>query len=159
MLGLGVQEMLFILGAALLLFGPRKLPEIGRTLGKGLAEFRRASAELKRSLDTEMIEEELRDSKQALDSVNPRRFLEEATGRMDPQRVSRGPSPSPPAEPVASPDELVASPDEAPAEEASPDTAGDDDPAPATAADGASSDVAGETGGSEPDDDETARAG
>lgn len=39
---------------ALLLFGPRKLPELGRAIGKGLAEFRKAAADLKESLDAEV---------------------------------------------------------------------------------------------------------
>jgi sec-independent protein translocase protein TatA len=53
---LGVPELIFILVLALLIFGPKRLPEIGRTLGKGLTEFRRASNELKRSIETEMSE-------------------------------------------------------------------------------------------------------
>jgi TatA/E family protein of Tat protein translocase len=51
---LGVPELLFILVLALLIFGPKRLPEIGRTLGRGLSEFRRASSELKRSIETEL---------------------------------------------------------------------------------------------------------
>jgi len=55
MLGtLGTQEMIFIFLLALLLFGPKKLPEIGRTVGKALTEFRRASSELKSTFDREM---------------------------------------------------------------------------------------------------------
>ena len=49
MFNLGVPELIFILVLALLIFGPKRLPEIGRTLGKGMAEFRKASNELKRS--------------------------------------------------------------------------------------------------------------
>lgn len=52
---LGFPELLFILVLALLIFGPKRLPEIGRTIGKGLAEFRRASSDLKRSIDTEIL--------------------------------------------------------------------------------------------------------
>lgn len=51
---IGVPEMLFIFVLALLIFGPKKLPELGKSLGKGLSEFRRASAELKGSLEREM---------------------------------------------------------------------------------------------------------
>ena len=54
---IGMQEMLFIMAAALLIFGPRKLPELGRTLGRGMAEFRRATSDLKRSIDVELDEE------------------------------------------------------------------------------------------------------
>jgi len=55
---LGVPELLFILVLALLVFGPKRLPEIGRTIGKGLAEFRRASNDLKRTINTELALEE-----------------------------------------------------------------------------------------------------
>lgn len=55
MLGsLGFQEIAVILVIALLIFGPRKLPEIGRTLGKSLGEFRRATSDLKRSIEEEV---------------------------------------------------------------------------------------------------------
>src|SRR6185437_11096097 len=55
MLGtLGTPEMIFIFLLALILFGPKKLPEIGRTVGKAITEFRRASSELKSTFDREM---------------------------------------------------------------------------------------------------------
>jgi TatA/E family protein of Tat protein translocase len=51
---LGWQETVFIFVLALLIFGPKKLPELGRTIGKALTEFRRASSELKATFDREM---------------------------------------------------------------------------------------------------------
>jgi sec-independent protein translocase protein TatA len=51
---LGWQETVFIFFLALLLFGPKKLPELGRTIGKAMTEFRRASNELKATFDREM---------------------------------------------------------------------------------------------------------
>lgn len=54
---IGMQEMVFVMVAALLIFGPKKLPELGRTLGRGMAEFRRATSDLKRSIDVELDEE------------------------------------------------------------------------------------------------------
>lgn len=54
---LGFPEILFILVLALLVFGPRKLPEVGRTIGRALGEFRRATGDLKRSFDQEMNSE------------------------------------------------------------------------------------------------------
>ncbi len=51
---LGMPELILILVLALLLFGPKKLPEIGRQLGKGLGEFKRASNDLKRSIEDEI---------------------------------------------------------------------------------------------------------
>jgi TatA/E family protein of Tat protein translocase len=47
MFGIGMPELLMILGLALIVLGPKKLPELAKTLGKGLAEFRRATDELK----------------------------------------------------------------------------------------------------------------
>ncbi len=55
MLGsLGFQEIALILVLALLIFGPRKLPEIGRTLGRSLGEFKKATSDLKRSIEQEV---------------------------------------------------------------------------------------------------------
>jgi len=51
---LGYPEMVFLFFLALILFGPKKLPELGRTVGKALTEFRRASNELKSTFDREM---------------------------------------------------------------------------------------------------------
>ena len=51
---LGWQETVFIFVLALLIFGPKKLPELGKNLAKGLAEFRRASSDLKATFDREM---------------------------------------------------------------------------------------------------------
>jgi sec-independent protein translocase protein TatA len=53
---LGVQEMLAIFVLALLLFGPKKLPELGRMLGKAVSEFRRAKNELKSTFESHLSE-------------------------------------------------------------------------------------------------------
>ena len=53
---LGIQEMLAIFVIALLLFGPKKLPELGRMLGKAVREFRRAKNELKSTFETHLSE-------------------------------------------------------------------------------------------------------
>ena len=55
---LGLPEIAFIVIIALLIFGPKRLPEIGRTLGRGMAEFRRATDELKRTVNTELALDE-----------------------------------------------------------------------------------------------------
>jgi Tat protein translocase TatB subunit len=54
-----MPEMIFIFLLALVVVGPRKLPELGRQLGKFLAEFKRASNEFKNQLETEMLNIEL----------------------------------------------------------------------------------------------------
>jgi len=51
---LGNTELLLILAAALIFFGPRRLPQLGRQLGKSLAEFRRASDDFKRTWEREV---------------------------------------------------------------------------------------------------------
>ncbi len=53
---LGFSEIVVIVVLALIVFGPRKLPELGRTLGKALAEFRKASTDLRMAVDEEMRE-------------------------------------------------------------------------------------------------------
>ncbi|HEU0251986.1 MAG TPA: twin-arginine translocase TatA/TatE family subunit [Pyrinomonadaceae bacterium] len=57
---LGSTELLFILAIALIFFGPRKLPQLARSMGKGLAEFRRASDDFKRTWEREVALESAR---------------------------------------------------------------------------------------------------
>ena len=57
---LGLPELLLIFGVALIVFGPRRLPEIGRTLGKALGEFKKASDDLKNTIEREVHVEELK---------------------------------------------------------------------------------------------------
>jgi TatA/E family protein of Tat protein translocase len=54
MFGIGGWEMLLIAVVALLVFGPKRLPELARQMGKGLSEFRRASSDLRRSFDMDL---------------------------------------------------------------------------------------------------------
>ena len=58
--GLGSTELLFILAIALIFFGPRKLPQLARTMGKGLSEFRKASDDFKRTWEREVALETAR---------------------------------------------------------------------------------------------------
>lgn len=59
---LGGGEILLVLILALLLFGPRKLPQIGKTLGKAVGEFRNATNELRRGIEREVHLEELKET-------------------------------------------------------------------------------------------------
>jgi Tat protein translocase TatB subunit len=54
--GIGMPELLVILVVALIVLGPKRLPEIARSLGKGMAEFRRASTEFQRTLSASLEE-------------------------------------------------------------------------------------------------------
>jgi Tat protein translocase TatB subunit len=82
---LGGPELFLILVIALIVFGPRKLPEIGKSLGKMMAEFRKASNEFKRTIETEVEADKIRESMR----IEMPRFDE--------------PSPSKPAEPTVTP--------------------------------------------------------
>jgi len=61
MFGIGMPELLLILALALIVIGPKKLPDIARALGKGLAEFRRATDDLKSSIQEESRTTDTRD--------------------------------------------------------------------------------------------------
>ena len=67
---LGGAEILLILVLALLLFGPRKLPDVGRMVGRAVGEFRRASLDLKTSLEQE-VDAERRDTSARPASIGP----------------------------------------------------------------------------------------
>ena len=74
---IGMPELIVIMLLALLIFGPRKLPELGRSLGRSLGEFKRASNELRSTLDEEIrIEEERNREKQT-----PPRSVDESVPR------------------------------------------------------------------------------
>jgi len=66
MFGIGMPELILILALALIVLGPKRLPEIARALGKGLAEFRRATDELKDEL--RQVEHEIEESPSQLDN-------------------------------------------------------------------------------------------
>jgi len=68
---IGMPELIIILTIALIIFGPRKLPELGRSLGKSLGEFKRASNELRNTLDEEIRIEEQRNTERAAPPPRP----------------------------------------------------------------------------------------
>lgn len=108
-MNLGMPEMIFIFLLALVLFGPRKLPELGRQLGKALAEFKKASNEFKNQLEVEMMNIELEErAKKAPDpgpKILPAETLFDAASAPPIESIPRGPLPTaadnpPPLEPV-----------------------------------------------------------
>ena len=62
MFGIGMPELLLLLAIALIVVGPKKLPELARALGRGIAEFKKATNELKESLETNTEFSELKQS-------------------------------------------------------------------------------------------------
>jgi TatA/E family protein of Tat protein translocase len=82
MLGsIGMPELMIIFVVALIIFGPRKLPELGRSLGKSLGEFKRASNELRSTLEDEIRLEEQREARATA------RAREEAAAKAGPTPV------------------------------------------------------------------------
>src|SRR5512145_3393375 len=59
---IGMPELIIILVIALIIFGPRKLPELGRSLGRSIGEFKRASNELRNTLEEEVRVEEQKEA-------------------------------------------------------------------------------------------------
>jgi Tat protein translocase TatB subunit len=89
MFGIGMPELLLILVLALIVLGPKKLPEIARALGKGMAEFRRATDELKDEF--RQMEREVEDSSPGA-TIKDDPFLEK------PSETTPKPDPIPPTE-------------------------------------------------------------
>ena len=87
---LGGPEIVLILVIALIVFGPRKLPEIGKTMGKMLAEFRKASSDFKRTIE---------------DEVEAEKVLPAVAEGPAPVAVIAGPEPQPEPQPVPVPPE------------------------------------------------------
>jgi len=66
---LGMPEIIMIFIVGLLLFGPRKMPQLGRSIGRALGEFRRASNEFKRTVEDEVAAEEIRSVEEDLREI------------------------------------------------------------------------------------------
>lgn len=78
MFGLGLPELIVIFVIALVVFGPKKLPELGKALGRGIAEFKRATDEVKSTIETEV-----RAAESTIDLNKLKSDVEGAGGRDD----------------------------------------------------------------------------
>ncbi len=85
---IGMPELIIIFVIALIIFGPRKLPELGKSLGKSIAEFKKASNELRNTLEEEIRLEEQK----------------EATAKQATAQQPATPAPAPHTEPVRTAD-------------------------------------------------------
>ncbi|HSF58079.1 MAG TPA: twin-arginine translocase TatA/TatE family subunit [Candidatus Binatia bacterium] len=85
MFGIGMPELLLILALALIVLGPKKLPELARALGKGMAEFRRATDELKDEL--RQMEHEIEDTSSGATSKDDS-LVEKTTDTASPSPVT-----------------------------------------------------------------------
>ncbi|MEO8277073.1 MAG: twin-arginine translocase TatA/TatE family subunit [Thermoanaerobaculia bacterium] len=111
---LGFPEMLFIIVLALLIFGPKRLPEVGRTIGKGMAQFRRATTDLKRTIENEIALEEKPAPRPSRPAPTPGRSIlaapvareTEASERLEPAERAEPVERVEPVEPEASAEPL-----------------------------------------------------
>jgi Tat protein translocase TatB subunit len=103
MLNIGPLELMLILLIALVVVGPRKLPDLGRTIGNGLREFRKAQDEMRKNLKLEDLQDVRREISETQRGVRQAlRFDEVVAPPSDNGGSAQPPStPVPPAEPVS----------------------------------------------------------
>jgi len=80
MFGIGMPELIIIFVIALIVIGPQKLPDLARSLGKGLAEFKKASEDFQRSIHEESRKEEMRKEEEKTAAAQPAAVVEKAQG-------------------------------------------------------------------------------
>lgn len=101
---LGVSELILIFAVILIVFGPRRIPEIGKTLGKALGEFRKATDDLKNTIEREVRLEELKtiapDIRTSVNSI-----ARDSMSTLDPVSLLNPVSTS--SDPVSSPEPLL----------------------------------------------------
>mgnify|MGYP001576604123 FL=1 len=134
MFGIGFQEMLIILVVVLIFFGPKRLPDLAKSLGKGIAEFKKASEEVRKGIEDAVKEESAEGTPKPPEDLSA---YGKAPGSAPAPSVPAKPEPAPPTEVPAPASDTP--PDNAPVEPA-PSTG-----APATADGAAPGTATGET--------------
>jgi TatA/E family protein of Tat protein translocase len=99
---IGGSEFILLAAMALLLFGPRKLPQIGRSIGRALAEFRGATHEFKRGLEQEVAAEQVREAKESITDAG--REIRQSVEEVTRPSVARGSIGCPDADATEQPD-------------------------------------------------------
>ncbi|MCM2284327.1 MAG: twin-arginine translocase TatA/TatE family subunit [Desulfobacula sp.] len=112
MFGLGMPEILLILAIALIVIGPQKLPDLAKTLGRAMGEFKKAAQEFKRSIDVETTVKDIKDIKDInLPKTDLKDILKEANTKkeafssVDGQKASGDPEAKEKAAPAYPPSE------------------------------------------------------
>lgn len=85
MFGIGMPEMLLILAVALIVIGPKKLPDLAKSLGRALGEFKRATSDLKESIQAETGLDEVRDTLKETQTDIKKTLLADETPKAPPQ--------------------------------------------------------------------------
>jgi TatA/E family protein of Tat protein translocase len=134
MFGIGFQEMLIILVVVLIFFGPKRLPDLAKSLGKGIAEFKKASEEVRKGIEDAVKEESVAETPKPPEDLS-------AYGKAP----GSAPAPSVPATPVPPPPGMVLTPASGTPPENAPV-----EPAPSTGAPATAEDVAPENAPVEP---------
>ncbi len=114
MFGIGFQEMLIILVVVLIFFGPKRLPDLAKSLGKGIAEFKKASEEVRKGIEDAVKEES------AEETPSPPADLSSYGRAPGSASAPEGPVPTEPASPFDVPSPAGAPPYDAPVEPSPP---------------------------------------
>jgi TatA/E family protein of Tat protein translocase len=103
-MNLGFPEMMFLFLFALILFGPKKLPEIGRQIGRALNEFKRASNEFKAQIESEISQLDLENNRQTILPPVQASPGSVASGRLPPAETSAPETSEIPAPQISAPE-------------------------------------------------------